>query len=500
MQLATPGFTGTISSSGLIAALGRNLDVFPKGDIPRKVFAHSLDGAGDQVGVTKSPVWVSLAVDSHCPVLAGALPRAGVSGGAFGEKTGSDGRRWKIPVPFNRNQVSLVGFGNNGSIDVSFHSSHAKHPGWEHPGRDTMVGVKVTASTTLPVDIDTAWDMLHAPAVFRAVSAPFTIFREKPGHPLPERFSPDTDYTVSVFAGGVVPLGTQIIHLEDSVTSWRQRHTVDVGRGVTGLLSFLQNWQHRMSLEALPNGHTRFNDQLTVDATWLTPFMWPAFSIFWAWRATSLKRLAKRRRRPLQDTWDARYSGRSRLWSGVVNPWVEAVAAKQEAGRALDLGCGEGADALWLAEQGWQVDAVDVSGVAVFRGADEVERRQGETSIEGNVNWKVSDLETAEFEPESFDFVSLQFLHLPPGPREELWHKAVGAVCRGGTLVIVGHSVTDQGLGIPRPPSAFLFSPEDVGNFRPPNWAMWNVFEEGRASEGDTGTVTVTDVVLIAQR
>lgn len=154
--------------------------------------------------------------------------------------------------------------------------------------------MRITASTTLPVDIDTAWEMLHTPAVFRSVSAPFTIFREKTDHPLPERFLPDTDYTVTVFAGGIIPLGTQIIRLEDSVESPDRRHTTDVGHGVSGMLGMLSNWRHQMSLTGIANGHTRFNDQLTVDASWQTPLLWVAFSVFWRWRAMRLRQIAKK--------------------------------------------------------------------------------------------------------------------------------------------------------------------------------------------------------------
>jgi hypothetical protein len=162
-----------------------------------------------------------------------------------------------------------------------------------------MVTVKVTVSTTLPVTFETAWEMLHTPAVFRSVSAPFTIFRERPGQPLPPRFLPDTDYTVSVFAGGIVPLGTQIIRLEDTVTSPHSRSTVDVGRGVSGVLGLLRNWRHHMALERISEHQTGFRDQLSVNASWLTPMLWLGFSVFWRWRALRLRQVAKKRFSPV---------------------------------------------------------------------------------------------------------------------------------------------------------------------------------------------------------
>jgi hypothetical protein len=152
--------------------------------------------------------------------------------------------------------------------------------------------VKITVSTTLPVDIDTAWEMLHTPAVFREVSAPFTIFREHPEHPLPTRFATDTDYTVSVLAGGVIPLGTQVIRLEDVIESSERRQTTDRGHGVSGLLGHLKNWRHQMALEHLSDGKTQFTDKLTVNASWLTPAMWVGFNVFWRWRAMRLRQIA----------------------------------------------------------------------------------------------------------------------------------------------------------------------------------------------------------------
>jgi hypothetical protein len=157
-----------------------------------------------------------------------------------------------------------------------------------------MVFVKITVATILPVDTDTAWEMLHTPAIFKAVSSPFTIFREHPEHPLPTRFSPDTDYTVSVSAGGIIPLGRQIIHLQDTVESPHRRYTTDVGRGVSGMLGSLSHWRHQMAVERLSATETQFTDQLTVNASWQTPMLWVAFSVFWRWRAMRLRQIAKR--------------------------------------------------------------------------------------------------------------------------------------------------------------------------------------------------------------
>jgi hypothetical protein len=154
--------------------------------------------------------------------------------------------------------------------------------------------VKVTVSAVLPVDIDTAWEMLHSPSVFGAVSSPFTVFREDPSAPLPARFTPDTNYTVRVYAGGIIPMGTQIIRLEDTVASPDHRHTTDVGHGASGMLSLLKNWRHQMELKKISNGETQFNDQLSVNASWQTPLLWVALNVFWRWRAMRLRQIARK--------------------------------------------------------------------------------------------------------------------------------------------------------------------------------------------------------------
>ena len=124
----------------MTVALRRNFDVFPKRYIPSKVFSDPLNCTGQKVWVAKCPVRVGFTVYGDSPILTGALPRTGVGGGAFTEKTGRDGTGRKIPVSFNADEVSLIRFGEDCSIEMCFHTLHAKHPGWEHPGPDTIGG------------------------------------------------------------------------------------------------------------------------------------------------------------------------------------------------------------------------------------------------------------------------------------------------------------------------------------------------------------------------
>ncbi|WP_037570467.1 SAM-dependent methyltransferase [Phaeacidiphilus oryzae] len=134
--------------------------------------------------------------------------------------------------------------------------------------------------------------------------------------------------------------------------------------------------------------------------------------------------------------WDAKYAEKERIWSG--NPNVALVREVDELppGRALDLGCGEGADAIWLAGRGWRVTAVDLSRVALERAAAHAVER----GVADRVEFRRVDLAT-EFPAGEYDLVSAQFLHSRGElPREEVLRRAAAAVAPGGVLLIEGHA------------------------------------------------------------
>src|SRR6478735_6817610 len=99
--------------------------------------------------------------------------------------------------------------------------------------------------------------------------------------------------------------------------------------------------------------------------------------------------------------WDERYAGTEQLFSGAANGVLVTEVADMTPGRALDVGCGEGGDALWLAEQGWRVTAPDVSQVALDRAAA--------LDVDGRVEWRQADLTASAPTPGSFDLVSAQY-------------------------------------------------------------------------------------------
>jgi len=138
-----------------------------------------------------------------------------------------------------------------------------------------------------------------------------------------------------------------------------------------------------------------------------------------------------------EEFWNNRYSESEQIWSGRPNVVLVLETADLTPGRALDLGCGEGADAIWLARQGWQVTAVDLSSVALARAADHA-AGSGE-EVAARIDWQQCDLGKT-FPDGTYDLVSAQFLHsLGDMPREEILRRAAAAVAPGGILLIEGH-------------------------------------------------------------
>ncbi|MEU5980840.1 methyltransferase domain-containing protein [Streptomyces sp. NPDC047434] len=133
--------------------------------------------------------------------------------------------------------------------------------------------------------------------------------------------------------------------------------------------------------------------------------------------------------------WEGRYRGSDRVWSGRPNPLLVREVAALRPGTALDLGCGEGADAVWLAEQGWRVTGVDISATALARAAEHAERE----GVGERVSWERHEL-GATFPEGTFDLVSAQFLQSPVAlDQNGVLRRAAAAVAPGGHLLVVMH-------------------------------------------------------------
>ena len=148
-------------------------------------------------------------------------------------------------------------------------------------------------------------------------------------------------------------------------------------------------------------------------------------------------------------------------------------------GRALDLGTGDGTNAIWLARRGWQVTAVDFSPVALDKG------RAAAEAAGVRVDWKEADL--LEYRPRVrwFDLVILLFIHLPANERRAVYARAAGAVAVGGTLLVIGHDRTNlaEGIGGPQDPTV-LFTPDEIAAELPGLTVEKAVVLRRRATDG----------------
>ncbi|MFJ4876450.1 SAM-dependent methyltransferase [Streptomyces sp. NPDC088745] len=199
------------------------------------------------------------------------------------------------------------------------------------------------------------------------------------------------------------------------------------------------------------------------------------------------------------EFWDGRYAESDRVWSGEANVVLVREVAGLTPGRALDLGCGEGADAVWLARRGWRVTATDISRVALDRAA----RHAAEAGVADRVDWQRHELGKT-FPEGEFDLVSSQFLHSPTElPREEILRRAARAVAPGGRLLVEGHSGWPSWQPNPHP-EVHLPSPQEVVESLRLDEDAWEILicaEHDRVQLTPDGEeATRTDSTVLARR
>ncbi|HET9422217.1 MAG TPA: class I SAM-dependent methyltransferase [Nocardioides sp.] len=199
-----------------------------------------------------------------------------------------------------------------------------------------------------------------------------------------------------------------------------------------------------------------------------------------------------------QETWDARYAESDRMWSGRPNKLLVDEVADLTPGRALDVGCGEGADAVWLAGRGWRVTALDVSEVALAR----VREHARDAGVAEGVETLHHDLMAGGPAPGRYDLVSAFFFQVPEATFEGFYRGLADLVEPGGTLLVVGHHPDDIHSGARRPHGPqLMFTPEQVVALLEPE--AWDVVTEGaptREQVVDGTPVVVRDTLVRAVR
>lgn len=210
--------------------------------------------------------------------------------------------------------------------------------------------------------------------------------------------------------------------------------------------------------------------------------------------------------------WDERYRTKARLWSGKPNQQLVREAGGLRPGKALELGCGEGADAIWLAQQGWSVTAVDVSAVALERAHShelaELAResvRASNGDIASRITWQLADL--TQWQPgTSYDLVTSQFLHSQELDWRIPLRTAASAVKPGGTLLVVGHHphrLPPWGNDHHQHLDMFYTGDDVVRELKlnGPGWQIEVLTSRERPVTGPEGQeATIADVVLRATR
>lgn len=204
--------------------------------------------------------------------------------------------------------------------------------------------------------------------------------------------------------------------------------------------------------------------------------------------------------------WNERYADHDLVWGAAPNRWVEQETRDLPPGRAIDLACGEGRNAIWLAGRGWRVQGVDFSETGLARAAKLAEEVRQDTGRALDVSWALADVVGLELPEDGFDLVLLCYLHLPAPQRRAVVQSAAGGLAPGGTLLVVGHDTSNltEGHGGPQDASV-LFTADDVEqDLAAPLDAGRLVLDRAervaREVDTDEGRRTAWDVLVRAHR
>lgn len=202
-----------------------------------------------------------------------------------------------------------------------------------------------------------------------------------------------------------------------------------------------------------------------------------------------------------EAAWEERYRSAHSVWSGQPNPQLVAEVSDLRPGVAFDIGCGEGADAIWLAARGWRVTAVDFATTALERAAAHAAGVGSE--VADRIEWRYADLRTWAPPPGSADLVSAQYMHLPSAERRPLFARLAAAVAPGGTLLLVGHDLSDLDTDAHRvhEPDMFYTAQEVAASLPPGEWEVQVVEARPRPAKSHEGEgIAVRDAVVRARR
>lgn len=195
-----------------------------------------------------------------------------------------------------------------------------------------------------------------------------------------------------------------------------------------------------------------------------------------------------------QQFWENLYGSRGQVFSGAPNGVLVKEIADLPPGRALDVGCGEGADALWLARRGWHVTAVDISPTALERAARSA---AAVTDLPGSVTCVHADLTSAPPPAGPFDLVTVQYFPLKHEPDHAALHRLLDAVAPAGTLLFVSHDPADLTSRHDIDASDY-YQPDDIARQLDERWTVVSNERRPRTAPAPPGTPHTHDTVLRA--
>lgn len=195
-------------------------------------------------------------------------------------------------------------------------------------------------------------------------------------------------------------------------------------------------------------------------------------------------------------SWEERYSGEQKMWSGNPNSQLVAEVSALAPGTALDVGCGEGGDVIWLAQRGWRVTGADFSANGLARAA----RHAEEAGVSDRTDWWQVDARVFAAEGRSYDLVTTHFLHPPDGGMVDVTRRLAEAVAPGGHLLVVGHAPSENFTQLSASHRAAMFFAEELLPALPADFEALVVEQRPRTMTRDGVTMDVHDSTLLARR
>jgi len=193
--------------------------------------------------------------------------------------------------------------------------------------------------------------------------------------------------------------------------------------------------------------------------------------------------------------WEDRYSGEEKIWSGNPNAQLVAEMSGLTPGTALDVGCGEGGDVIWLARRGWRVTGADFSANGLTRAA----RHAEEARVAERTDWWQVDARAFAADGRSYDLVTTHFLHPPGGGMVDVTRRLSEPVAPGGHLLVVGHAPSELFTHLTASQRRAMFLAQDLLPGLPDDFEVLVVEQRPRTMTRDGTTVDVHDLTLLAR-